>query len=194
MNNLRCNTCDHESHHHGESGCQFTTCSCDEFKAKKEKEEIISRQNTATQNTREKLEKWEINPQAFKKEPSPDIKKESIQDIEISQSEIWDEVEANWVKIDELTENEEYEKVDKELDIILEIKFENISAWIKKGHNYNKLGKYDESIICFKTALILDNKEDKKINKKNYEILNYIAIIHRNKDNHEEAINFSKLT
>ena len=126
MNNSRCNLCDHESNHHGKSGCQFPTCSCTEFKAQREKEESISTQNSATQNTREKLEKWEINPLAFKKIPSTDLKKESIQDVEISQSEIWDEVEANWVKIDELAKNREYQKIDKELDKILEIKFENI--------------------------------------------------------------------
>ena len=88
------------------------------------------------------MEKWEINPQAFKKEPSPDIKKESIQDIEISQSEIWDEVEANWVKVDELIDDHEYEKAIVELNIILEKKFENISAWIKKGRIYVELKEY----------------------------------------------------
>ena len=192
MNNLRCNTCDHESHHHGESGCQFATCSCDEFKAKKEKEEITSRQNTATQNTREKLEKWEVNPKAFKKKSSMDVKQESKQRRQSSQSEIWDEVEANWVKVDELIDDHEYEKAIVELNIILEKKFENISAWIKKGRIYVELKEYHTAIICYETALILDNGVSKKFDKKNYEILNLIAIAHRHNDDHLEAINFCK--
>ena len=192
MNDLRCNTCDHESHQHSESGCQFTTCSCNEFKTKKEKEKITSTQNSATQNTREKLEQWEINPQAFKKQSTIEVKQESKQHRQLSQSEIWDEVEANWVKIDELTENKEYEKVDNELDLILEKKFENISAWMKKGHNFIKLKNTSHAIACYKNALILDNKETQKFKKINYEILNSIAIAHSHNENYSEAINYGK--
>jgi len=188
-----CVICEHQAHQHSESGCQLTTCSCIKFEEKKSiKQDTKQEQKSSTQNIREQTEKWELNLEGFKKNTSSKVKQESDKDIQVSQSEIWDKVEANWKRIDELNDNGEYEKVDKELDIILEIKFENISAWVKKGHNYNNLGKYDESIVCYKTALILDNKEDKQINKKNYKILNSLAIVHRNNDNYEEAINCSK--
>ncbi len=195
MEGKMCRICEHQAHHHRESGCQLTTCSCIKFEENNPinpEEQIESQKNSATQNIREKSDKWVLNPQAFKKSLSVITKQESPQDRQTSQSEIWDEVEANWKKVDELNDDGEYENVDKELDIILAKKFENISAWIKKGHNNINLTKYDEAIICYKSALILDNKENKEINKKNYEILNFIAISHRKKNNHKEAIDFCK--
>ena len=145
MNNKMCVICEHQAHHHSESGCQLTTCSCIKFEENmpiNPEEKIEIQKNSATQNIREKSDKWALNPQAFKNSLPTITKQESPQDRQISQSEIWDEVEANWKRIDELNDNGEYEKIDRELDIILEIKFENISAWIKKGHNYVNLEKF----------------------------------------------------
>jgi tetratricopeptide (TPR) repeat protein len=132
-------------------------------------EKIEQVANKLLENIQEKLDKLE--PPAFKKNMPTQARQESAQDRQRSQSEIWDEVEANWDKIDELTDDGEYDEVDKELDIILEIKFENISAWIKKGHNNISRGKYDDAIFCYNNALILDKKVNKKLDKKDYEIL-----------------------
>ena len=192
MSSVRCDICDHEYNQHSQSGCQFTTCSCEEFKVKKQEEKVKTKQNSATQNLREKLDKWAINPDAFKHTSPTPIKQESIQDRQSSQSEIWDKVEKNWSKIDKFTEFEEYEKVEKLIDMILEIKFENISAWIKKGHNCINLKKYDEAIFCYNNAIILDRKENIKSNRKDYEILNFLGVAHQHNKNYEVAKNYFK--
>ena len=56
MNGPRCHICDHEYNQHIQSGCQFTTCICKEFKVKKQEEKVNIQQNSATQNLREKLD------------------------------------------------------------------------------------------------------------------------------------------
>ena len=192
MNGPRCHICDHEYNQHIQSGCQFTTCICKEFKVKKQEEKVNIQQNSATQNLREKLDKCEMNPDAFKQNLSVIIKEESKQDRQSSQAEIWDKVETIWSKIDILDKYEEYEKVEKEIDKILEIRFENVSAWIKKGHNSINLKKYDEAIFCYNNALILDKKENRKLDKKNYEIFNLLGVAHELNDNHDVAMNFFK--
>ncbi len=195
MEDNMCRLCEHQAHHHIGSGCQLTTCSCIKFEEKnivKQEEKRENSQKSSTQNIRKKSEKWVINPEAFKKSPPAISKQESPQERQTSQSEIWDEVEANWKKVDELTDNAEYENVDKELDVILGKKFENISAWVRKGHNYSSWGKYGDAIFCYNNALILDKKENKKLDSRDWEILNFIGIVHKYNNDHEVARNFFK--
>jgi len=188
-----CVICEHQAHQHSESGCRLTTCSCIKFEEKKStKQEAKQGQKSSTQHIREQTEKWGLNLERFKKNTSPAIKLESNKDIQTSHSEIWDEVEANWSKIDRLVEDNEYEKVNKEIEIILGKKFENISAWIKKGHNYSSWGKYDDAIFCYNNALIIDKKENKKSDRRDWEILNFMGIVHGYNDDNEVARDFFK--
>ncbi len=188
-----CIICEHQAHHHGESGCKLTTCSCIKFEEKKlmnQEEKREKSEKSPTQNIREKTDKWAVNLNAFKTTTSIKIKQESPEVRQLSQSEIWDEVEANWDKIDKLNDDEEYEEIDKEIDIILGKKFENISAWIKKGHNYINLKKYSNAISCYHNVLILDKKNDNNLNNKNYEILRFIGRAHNLNTDNEKAIKF----
>ena len=193
LNSKICVICEHQAYHHSESGCQLTTCSCIKFEEKKSiKQDTKQGQKSSTQNIREQTEKWGLNREGFKRNKSPEVKQRSNKDIQTSYSEIWDEVEANWLKIDRLVEDKEYEKVNAEIEIILGKKFENISAWIRKGHNYSNWGKDDDAIFCYNNALIIDKKENKKYDKRDWEILKFIGIVHGNKGDNEVARNFFK--
>ena len=190
-----CITCEHQAHHHSESGCQLTTCSCIKFTEKKlikQDENSENSQKSPTQNIREKLDKWEVDPQAFKKTTNAIVKKEQTVRAEPSRSETWDKIEANWDKIDKLTDDGEYEKVDKELDIILGQKFENIPAWIKKGHNNSNLKKYGEALAYYRTALILDTKDSNNSNKIDYEILYFMGKTYGYNDDNKKSMMFFK--
>jgi hypothetical protein len=125
MLNLICH-CGHQNTSHPEVGCDFTECSCEKFRgvASLDDEQIEQVANKLLENIQEKLDK--LDPQAFKKNMPEQVRQESAQDRQRSQSDIWDEVEAHWDKIDELTGDGEYDEVDKEIEIILGIKFENI--------------------------------------------------------------------
>ena len=115
-----CVICEHQAYHHSESGCQLTTCSCIKFEEKKSiKQDTKQGQKSSTQNIREQTEKWGLNIEGFKKNKSSEERQRSDNHIQASYSEIWDEVEKNWSKIDRLVEDEEYEKVNAEIEIIL---------------------------------------------------------------------------
>jgi|APSaa5957512535_1039671.scaffolds.fasta_scaffold24205_1 tetratricopeptide (TPR) repeat protein len=189
MLNLICH-CGHPNTSHPEVGCDFTECSCEKFRGAGLDDEQIEQVAKKLFENLAKLDK--LDPQAFKKNMPEQVRQESAQDRQRSQSDIWDEVEAHWDKIDELTGDGEYDEVDKEIEIILGIKFENISAWIKKGHNNVNLEKYNDAIFCYNNALILDKKENKKLDKKDYKILNFIGRAHKYNNNYDVARNFFK--
>ena len=191
MVNIIC-YCGHQNNSHTENGCNFDTCNCDKFRGvgSIDDEKIEQVANKLLENIQEKLDK--LDPPAFKKNIPEQVRQESAQDRQRSQSDIWDEVEAHWEKVDELTNDGEYDEVDKEIEIILGIKFENISAWIKKGHNNVNLEKYNDAIFCYNNALILDKKENKKLDKKDYKILNFIGRAHKYNNNYDVARNFFK--
>ena len=101
LNNRMCLICQHQAHHHNESGCRLTTCSCIKFKEEKSiKQERKEGQKSSTQNIREQTEKWGLNIEGLKKNTSPGVKQESGKDIEVSKSDNWDKVENNWKRID----------------------------------------------------------------------------------------------
>ena len=119
MLNLICH-CGHPNTSHPEVGCDFTECSCEKFRGAGLDDEQIEQVAKKLFENLAKLDK--LDPQAFKKNIPKQVRQKPIEDRQTSQSEIWDAVEANWTKIDELTEAGEYQKVDLEIDIILEKK------------------------------------------------------------------------
>lgn len=191
-----CNICGHESLHHSNLGCDFTTCSCEGFKGKtfEEVENNNNSEKSPTQNVREKLDAWDLNTQAFKSSPPMNTKQESQIHKQVSPSEKWDEFEKNWKIIDELMADDKYEEANNELDFILGKNFENITVWVTKGHVCFNLKKYDEALIYYGNALILDKQDDKKLNKGNHEILFFLAKTHNRNGDDEKSIEFLKHT
>ena len=60
-----CVICEHQAHHHSESGCQLTTCSCIKFEEKKSiKRETKQGQKSSTQN-RNSEKDWTIKKDIY---------------------------------------------------------------------------------------------------------------------------------